>query len=47
MAFRLPTLWNARMFVGDEVLLEVNFAVASERLTQLTESGALDRKSVV
>jgi hypothetical protein len=29
------------MFVGDEVLLEVSFAVACERLTQLTESGAL------
>jgi hypothetical protein len=29
------------MFAGDEVLLEVSFAVACERLTQLTESGAL------
>ena len=29
------------MFVGDEVLLEVSFAVACERLTQLTDSGAL------
>ena len=29
------------MFVGDEVLLEVSFAVACERLTQLTGSGAL------
>jgi hypothetical protein len=29
------------MFVGDEVFLEVSFAVAYERLTQLTESGAL------
>ena len=29
------------MFVGDEVLLEVSFAAACERLTQLTESGAL------
>jgi len=29
------------MFVGDEALLEVSFAVAHERLTQLTESGAL------
>src|SRR5438046_8811647 len=29
------------MFVRDEVLLEVSFAVACERLTQLTESGAL------
>jgi hypothetical protein len=29
------------VFVGDEVLLEVGFAAASERLTQLTESGAL------
>ena len=29
------------MFVGDEVLLEVSFAVACERVTQLTESGAL------
>ena len=29
------------MFVGDEVFLEVSFAVACERLTQLTESGAL------
>jgi hypothetical protein len=29
------------MFVGDEVLLEVSFAVARERLTQLTDSGAL------
>ncbi len=29
------------MFAGDEVLLEVSFAVARERLTQLTESGAL------
>jgi hypothetical protein len=29
------------MFVGNEVLLEVSFAAACERLTQLTESGAL------
>ena len=29
------------MFVGDEVLLDVSFAVACERLTQLTGSGAL------
>jgi hypothetical protein len=29
------------MFVGDEVLLEVSFAVACERLIQLTGSGAL------
>ena len=29
------------MFAGDEVLLEVSFAVACERLTRLTESGAL------
>jgi hypothetical protein len=29
------------MFVGDEVLLEVSFAAACERLTQLAESGAL------
>ena len=29
------------MFVGDEVPLEVSFAVACGRLTQLTESGAL------
>ena len=29
------------MFVGDEVLLEVSFAVARERLAQLAESGAL------
>jgi len=29
------------MFAGDEVLLEVSFAVACERMTQLTESGAL------
>jgi hypothetical protein len=37
----LPVLWNAKMFVGDEVLLEVSFAVAREGLTQLAESGAL------
>jgi hypothetical protein len=29
------------MFVGDEVLLEVSFVVACERLTQLTESSVL------
>jgi len=29
------------MFVGDEVLLEVSFAVARERLARLAESGAL------
>jgi hypothetical protein len=29
------------MFVGDEVLLEVSFAVARDRLTQLAESGVL------
>ena len=29
------------MFVGDEVLLEVGFAIARERLVQLAESGAL------
>ena len=29
------------MFVGDEVLIEVSFAVAWERLTRLAESGAL------
>ena len=29
------------MFVGDEVLLEVSFAAACEKLTELTESGAL------
>jgi hypothetical protein len=29
------------MFVGDEMLLEVNFAVARERLTRLTEGDAL------
>jgi hypothetical protein len=29
------------MFVGDEVLLEVSFAVARERLAQRAESGAL------
>ena len=29
------------MFVGHEVLLEVSFAVARERLVQLTEGGAL------
>jgi hypothetical protein len=33
------------MFVGDEVLLEVSFATACERLTQLTESGALTTTS--
>src|SRR6266576_3170529 len=41
LSVRPPILWNARMFVGDEVLLEVSFAVACERLTQLTDSGAL------
>ena len=29
------------MFVGDEVRLEVGFAVARERLTRISESGAL------
>ena len=29
------------MFVGDEVLLEVGFAIARERLAQLAESGVL------
>src|SRR5271156_2313300 len=29
------------MFVGDEVRLDVGFAVARERLTRLSESGAL------
>jgi len=36
-----PILWNAEVFVGDEVLLEVSFAVARERLTQLADSGVL------
>ena len=29
------------MFVGDEVRLDVSFAIARERLTQLSENGAL------
>jgi hypothetical protein len=29
------------MFVGDEVLLDVTFAVAADRLAQLTENGVL------
>src|SRR6266568_8349609 len=29
------------MFVGDEVRLDVSFAIARERLAQLSESGAL------
>jgi hypothetical protein len=29
------------MFVGDEVLLDVTFALASERLAQLTDNGVL------
>jgi hypothetical protein len=29
------------VFVGDEVLLEVGFAIAGKRLAQLTQSGAL------
>jgi hypothetical protein len=33
--------WNAGMFVGDEVLLEVSFATAWERLARLTENDAL------
>ena len=33
------------MFVGDEVFLEVSFAVACEGLTRLTESGALSTTS--
>jgi hypothetical protein len=41
MPSRLQDLWNARMFVSDEVLLDVSFAVARERLAWLSESGAL------
>ena len=33
------------MFVGDEVRLDVGFAVARERLTRLGESGALSETS--
>lgn len=36
-----PIRWNAEVFVGDEVLLEVSFAVARERLARLAESGVL------
>jgi hypothetical protein len=33
------------VFVGDEVRLDVGFAVARERLTRLGESGALSETS--
>jgi hypothetical protein len=33
--------WNARVFVGDETLVDVGFAVACERLAKLAESGTL------
>ena len=38
---RSSSLWNTRMFVGHEVLLEVSFAIARERLVRLAEDGAL------
>jgi hypothetical protein len=41
LAWRSPILWDEGMFVGDEVLLEVSFAAAGERLARLAESGVL------
>ena len=38
---RLAIRWNAKVFVGDEISLEISFAAARERLARLADSGVL------